>query len=135
MSENTPSEQFPQGSQKPKIVKSQSGPQPPDPDCQPGPAILATEVERKVSDACTEYTFQLSNGELLHYRQWHSPTNHQQKRETAKAKQFLSSIQNLEARPLDDKERARQRRELDQWGRKLREEAKRRDAARRKKSK
>jgi hypothetical protein len=118
--------------QEPKIVQYQSGPQPPDPACQPSPAALVTSMEEKVLEACTEYIIQLSNGELHYKRKWHSPTTHQQKRETAEAEQFLSSIHDLEARPLSAKERAHQRRELKQLGRKLRGEAERRDTDRRK---
>jgi hypothetical protein len=135
MPENNPSVQFPQGSQKPKIVKSQSGPLPPDQDCQPGPIEWVTLVEKKVSETCTEYTFQLSTGKQPSLRKWHSPTTHQQKRETALAEQFLSSIHDLETCSLSAKERARQRRELEQWSHKLRGEAERRDADHRKNSK
>jgi hypothetical protein len=121
--------------QEPKIVESQSGPQPPDPACQPGPIVKVTLMEEKVSGTCTEYTFQLSTGELHRYWKWHSPATPRQKRETAEAEQFLSSIHDLESRPPSDKERTRQRQKTKQLGRKLRGEAERRDADRRKNSK
>jgi hypothetical protein len=122
--------------QEPKIVQSQSGPQPQlDPACQPGPIEWVTLVEKKVSDACTEYTFQLSTGGQPSFRKWHSPVNHQQKREIAEAEQFLSSIHDPESQPLSAKERARRRQNTRQLGRQLRGEAERRDADRRKDSK
>jgi len=112
-------------------VRSQCGPEPLDPAYRPGPIVWVELVEEKVSESCTEYTFQLSNGELRSFRKWHSPSTHRQKRETKEAEQFLGSVHDPVSRPLSAKERALQRRWTKPLGRKLRGEAERGDADRR----
>jgi hypothetical protein len=112
--------------QESRIVQSRSGSEPLDPAYQPGPIVWVQPVEEKVSKSCTEYTFQLSNGELRRFRKWHLPNTHRQKRETQEAEQFLRSIHDPRARELSPKERAHRRQSNAQLGRKLRGDAERR---------
>jgi hypothetical protein len=112
--------------QESQIVYSPGGLQSLEQAYQPGPVVWVTLVEEKVSEDCTEYTFQLSNGELRFFHKWHSPSTHREKRENKECDEFFRSVHDPFSQPLSAKERANQRQHTRQRGRKLRGDAERR---------
>ena len=113
-----------------KIVRSESGPIPPDPD-DPAPRLIdgckqvtiVQLIDKRVTEKYEEFNFQFPNGDLKTFRRWFKPRTNTERHDTALALKNLPP--SLESAVQTKKERAHDKRKTRQLGNRLRGEAER----------